>query len=241
MPARLPGARLGPLDILVLSAWCGLAAGWLEVGTRVLCQGIHPTGRLYLMSRHFVWLVPLAELVLFTAVGLLLAMAARLSPRGGGWLGPRLLLAIGLMPIFLIAIPQIDGRAWLILASGIAIRLVPWVERTRRPDAAVADPEPSRACWAWYRSWRASSSGPSGSAQWRESGRPLPPAGAPNVLLVVLDTVRADHLSLYGYPRGHQPDPRAAGAAGDPLRRGARDRALDLAVAREPVHRSMAP
>ena len=37
--------------------------------------------------------------------------------------------------------------------------------------------------------------------QWREDERPLPPAGSPNVLLIVLDTVRADHLSLYGYGR----------------------------------------
>ena len=41
--------------------------------------------------------------------------------------------------------------------------------------------------------------------QWREEGRPLPPAGSPNVLLIVLDTVRADHLSVYGYERATTP------------------------------------
>ena len=41
--------------------------------------------------------------------------------------------------------------------------------------------------------------------QWREESRPLPPAGSPNVLLIVLDTVRADHLSLYGYQRPTSP------------------------------------
>ena len=38
------------------------------------------------------------------------------------------------------------------------------------------------------------------------NGRPLPPATAPNVLLIVLDTVRADHLSLYGYRRATSPN-----------------------------------
>ena len=33
----------------------------------------------------------------------------------------------------------------------------------------------------------------------------MPPAGSPNVLFIVLDTVRADHLSLYGYPRPTTP------------------------------------
>ena len=37
--------------------------------------------------------------------------------------------------------------------------------------------------------------------QSRESARPLPPPGSPNVLLIVLDTVAAGHLSLYGYQR----------------------------------------
>ena len=33
----------------------------------------------------------------------------------------------------------------------------------------------------------------------------MPPPDAPNVLLIVLDTVRADHLSLYGYRRPTSP------------------------------------
>ena len=35
----------------------------------------------------------------------------------------------------------------------------------------------------------------------RPAGRPSAPKDAPNVLLIVLDTVRADHLDLYGYSR----------------------------------------
>ena len=31
--------------------------------------------------------------------------------------------------------------------------------------------------------------------------RPLPPPGSPNVLLIVMDTVAAGHLSLHGYDR----------------------------------------
>ncbi len=39
----------------------------------------------------------------------------------------------------------------------------------------------------------------------READRPLPPANSPNVLLIVLDTVRADRLSLYGRERPTTP------------------------------------
>ena len=39
----------------------------------------------------------------------------------------------------------------------------------------------------------------------REASRPLPSGDPPNVLLIVLDTVRADRLSLYGYRRPTSP------------------------------------
>jgi arylsulfatase A-like enzyme len=38
-----------------------------------------------------------------------------------------------------------------------------------------------------------------------EARRPLPAADSPNVLMIVMDTVRADHLSLYGYHRATTP------------------------------------
>jgi arylsulfatase A-like enzyme len=191
---------LGPRDVLVLSAWYGLAAGWLEVGTRVLARAIRPTGRMYLMSRHFLWLVPLANLALFFGVGLLLAMAMKRWPRGGSWLGPRLLFAAAILPALAIAAPQVATWAWLILAMGLATRLGPRLERAAmlsrrwliRALPSLLGSVVVVAGLVFGGDWL---------KQRRESGRPLPPAAVPNVLLVVLDTVRADHLSLYGYPR----------------------------------------
>ena len=63
------GHGLGPWDVLALAAWFGLAAGWLEVGTRVLCKSLIGVNRLYLMTRHFVWLVPVSNLLLFLIGG----------------------------------------------------------------------------------------------------------------------------------------------------------------------------
>ncbi len=203
------GHRLSPLDVLVLSTWCGLAAGWLEVGTRILSRSIHPTRGLYLMSRHFVWLVPLANLLLFFVVGLFLAVITMIWPRRGGWLTPRLLCAGAVLPALMVAGPRIYTVAWLIVASGIATRLVPWLERWSWADST--DPRPARLR-RWLR-WSFPCLlgsvlvvagvvvGEDWIKQWREVRRPLPSADSPNILLIVLDTVRADHLSLYGYPR----------------------------------------
>ena len=80
-PAPAAPRRLAPLDVLIFSAWCGLASGLLEVGTGVLCRSIDLTGRLYTTSRHFVWLGPLMGLLLFSGFGLVLAMVTRRWPR----------------------------------------------------------------------------------------------------------------------------------------------------------------
>jgi arylsulfatase A-like enzyme len=199
-----PARRLSPLDVLVLSAWSGLAAGWLEVATRVLMKSIFDPGRMYLMSRQFVWLVPLSNLLLFFVVGLFLAAATKMWPRWAGWLVPRLICVAALMPALMVAVPRVYPWALLVLAAGIAIRVGPWLERP---------PNLWRRCLAWSTPALLGLvlvvAGFLFGGDWlkrtREANRALPRAGAPNVLLVVLDTVRADRMSLHGYPRATTP------------------------------------
>src|SRR5262249_7520774 len=67
----------------------------------------------------------------------------------------------------------------------------------------------------------------------RERGQPIPP-GAPNILLVVMDTVAADHLALYGYER------QTSHAIDELARRGSRfDAALPTSSWTLPSHASM--
>jgi arylsulfatase A-like enzyme len=192
--------RLGAVDVLVLSLGCGLAAGELEVAVRILQRALSSTHRLYMMTRHFLWLVPMINLALFLGLGLVLAGATRLWPQRAGRWSPRLILATALLPALALAGRPIYLEAWLLVALGVALRIAPLLER-----------HPAR-----WRRWLVGSVpvllglvliqagwifGGDRLKQWREDGRRLPPAGSPNVLLIVLDTVRADHLSLYGYPR----------------------------------------
>ena len=62
--------RLGFISLLLLSAWCGLVAGLLEVGTIVLRKQVFDPDHLYRMSRHFVWLIPLIEPLRFPGAGI---------------------------------------------------------------------------------------------------------------------------------------------------------------------------
>ena len=68
--------RVGRFPVLVLSAWCGLVSGLLEVGTIVVRKRTFDPNHLYEMSRHFVWLIPLTNLCLFLALGVVLKLLA---------------------------------------------------------------------------------------------------------------------------------------------------------------------
>ena len=78
--------RLGIISILVLSAWCGLIAGLLEVATIVLRKHMVDPDRLYKMSRHFVWLIPVSNVCVFSTLGLFGCGIALAWPRRGRWL-----------------------------------------------------------------------------------------------------------------------------------------------------------
>ena len=86
---------------------------------KVLWRTIRPSNHLYQMTRHFVWLAPLTYLLLFLAMGLFLATVTRLWPRRGGWLSRRLIVACALMPVLMVAGPQIyrDQLAILVAAA----------------------------------------------------------------------------------------------------------------------------
>ncbi len=195
---------LGAVDILLLAAAGGLAGGLTEVGTRVVCRAINPTRRLYLMSRHFVWLTPLVNLLLFVCLALGLALIVRFWPRLGRWLSSRIVCALTIVPIFIVAAPQIYPEASLVLALGMGSLIASWLPgqpaRLRRGLVRLVP-----ALLAVVMILAAGVFGGEWLKERREHARALPPAGSPNVLFIVLDTVRFDRLSLYGYQRSTTP------------------------------------
>jgi arylsulfatase A-like enzyme len=197
--------RLAPVELCALAACCGLASGLLEVATRVLWHHIDVQQRMYMMSRHFVWLAPLADVLVFSVVGVIVAIVGALWPRSGRWLGSRLVCFLTVLPVLMVASSRIYAIAWIILALGIASQLAILIER----HAAAL-----RRILIFTFSGllivvlvvASSVFGPDWLKERREAGRALPASSAPNVLLLVLDTVRADRLSLYGYERPTTPN-----------------------------------
>ena len=219
-----------------VAAWFGLVAGLLEVLTKVSCTAIGRSGQLYQMSRHFFWLIPVTNLLVFLGLGLFLALLVWVMPRFGRWLSVRGLGALMLLPSVLVAVPEVYLAAWLVLAWGVAVRFTPLLEshsRGFRRFVMISYPFLVGAVvglggWVLGGDW---------IKQARESTRPLPSPGSPNVLLVVLDTVRADRLSVYGYERKTTPTLERLAAGGVRFDAARFDFALESAVAWEHIHR----
>jgi arylsulfatase A-like enzyme len=200
---NLAATRPAPFSFLALALWCGLVSGLLEVGITLVRKRLVDLNHLHWMSRHFVWLVPLTNLAIFLALGVVLSLVVRWGRRGR-WLAMRVLVALTLLPLFWASFPRIYSPVGLLVMLGVAEQLVPALERhaagfrrlVRTSLPAVAGLVPILAACLW---------GGDRLKQWREEERPLPPPGSPSVLLIVLDTVGADHLSLYGYDRPTSP------------------------------------
>jgi arylsulfatase A-like enzyme len=197
-------SRLSPRDALLMAAWFGLAAGFLDLGGMVLLKhGIHASA-VYKLGRFFPWTVPLANLAILTVPGLLVAAVNWVRPglvsvRAAAWLLATLAIWGPLLDMHL------NGTASLVLAAGLG-RLI------SRGLAGIG---------ARGRRWgRLSVAGLAsllvtiamvtiGGQMWAEyrarTRLPAPPPGARNVLLIVMDTVRAESLSLYGYARDTTP------------------------------------
>jgi arylsulfatase A-like enzyme len=152
-----------------------------------------------------VWMAPLMNLVWFAGGALLVIIGRRLIP---GIMTPKFSLALLMMPAFISAvwlIPSVHLEAALLLALGLAIQTgrilatrTGWLTRlTRRAfaPAVIGTLILIVAVTGWLRV--------------RESRAmaALPDAeeGTPNVLLLILDTVRSYNLSAYGYARPTTP------------------------------------
>ncbi|WP_435007508.1 sulfatase-like hydrolase/transferase [Tundrisphaera lichenicola] len=225
------GSWEGSLSMIGLAVWVGLAVGLVEVGL-FLVQVRYVQAGYFRRSPNVLWMIPLADALMVGLFGAALTLLVRPVPKVGRRLASLLLCSLVIF-VPLLAIPGLKAVASLILAVGIAS----WVEPILR----------SRAESVRRLAWRTlpvliltvlSLVGITFGREWlrtRNATAPVAtPPGAPNVLLIVMDTVRADATSLN--ENGRDSTPNLAALA----RRGARfDRAISTAPWTLPSHASM--
>ncbi len=198
-----PDARERAVRILFVAIWFGLATGLVEVCIFTFQKLI--LHEIIKRDQSAVWMVPLAELLFFIVPGVVFASLSLRWPR---LVSPRIavfVLAFLSFAIVVLYVPRLHKLAALLLAVGLA---------TQAARTIAAHPEPFHRFARRTTAWMALIVLALGLAlqgrEWLSERRtlarlPPPPPAASNVLLIVLDTVRAQSLSLYGYERATTP------------------------------------
>lgn len=214
--ARGISSRLaGSLRLLGWAAWVGLIAGFAELAGLVFLR--YRTGEVLPLlgkSDQYPWMVPLTNALLFVAVVLPFATIGAFRRRARARSAAYLLAALAPLPCLMLLISNVPAAALLTLTSGLAVWWVPFVRRRSRGLVRLARLSApvmlialialgffASGTWARWSSY-------SGARSLRNV------RGKPNVILVVWDTVRADHLGLYGYQRSTAPRLEALAARG---------------------------
>ncbi len=201
------GSHQGVGALFVTTLWFGLLTGWLELGLVLAQWVVNPrvSPDSIRMNRHFVWMVPASDVLIFSVVGVSIALMVRLRRGLARWTALRLPVGMCFLAL-LLTIEGLHGIASVILACGLASIVAPWLERRAAGFG--------RLIRVTFPALAASLVVLTGVAYERViSAEPralalIPPAkpGAPNVLLIVLDTVRAANSSLYGHDRATTPN-----------------------------------
>lgn len=160
------------------------------------------TGRMVHVSAHVVWMAPLANAALFGLVAVFLSLATRRLTRPSAiavtWAACIFLAGLG--PALLTQ--RLHPAASLLLLAGIAIQTGRLVRaRADRVDALIRRSLPAVLAVTLI-AGLAQAGAREFKARQAEASSPAAAPATPNVVLIVLDTVRAASLSLYGYPRG---------------------------------------
>jgi arylsulfatase A-like enzyme len=189
------------------AAWFGLATGLIEVGVLWIWHRLAIAtvlGALQ-MNRHFSWMIPVAHLIGFLLCGLPVAALTLVRPSLGRRCAQMLNWTVASFALLLM-IRGLYSTAAGLLSLGLGYQIARQTtaredrfRRIQRLSMPVLLGAVAILCAVAYDRI---------VLEERRALGALPRAsrGATNVLLIVLDTVRADHLSLYGYNRDTTPN-----------------------------------
>lgn len=198
------GNRWRTRDVVWTAAACGLAAGWTEALFWIVKRYV--LGQFTYVHDDILWMSPVAHLVLFVAIGLPLGwLVKRIGHPAAGTLAV-LLLAMTSALCVLLLFPQIHLVAQLLLTIGAATQFARWCER--HPVRARVAMRRTAACLALFAAiGEVTQTGLRMSTERRMLAAMPPISGTlPNVVLIVLDTMRADALGAYGAPGNPTPN-----------------------------------
>ncbi len=205
--AETSRASASATSLLLIPIWFGIVTGLIEGVGLLIFQRINwaQWGRVIHVSKQILWISPLVDLLFFLILALVVWSASRLSTRIPSIRVLCFLLSFLAVYDWLTLTNRLYHRACVLLALGVAVAFTRWF--SNHQSQAVRFWEKSTP---WLVAFFLLAFAGIQSGKWLHEQRavanlPAATPGSPNVLVIVIDTLRADHLSSYGYGRPTSP------------------------------------
>lgn len=158
------------------------------------------------VSKEIIWASPLVDLLFFLVLALLVSLLSCVIPRLNAVRAIAPLLAFLTTYDWLTLTARLSHWSCLLLALGVAAAFNRWFGKREGEILKRCQQSTPWLIAVWMLAFVAIEGG-----EWiveRNAVARLPVASAdsPNVLIIVVDTLRADHLSSYGYARQTSPE-----------------------------------
>ena len=195
-------------SFLLVGLGFGIATGFIEGIGLLLFQRINWArwGPMMHVSPEIIWISPIVDLIFFLLAALICWTIARLVPRAPAMRVLIFLLTFLTVYDWLTLTSRLYHRACFLLALGVAVAFTRWCGKR---ESALLQFWKKATPWV-VALWILAFAGIQGGRWLRErssvASLPIATANAPNVLVIVVDTLRADHVSSYGYSRATTPN-----------------------------------
>ena len=186
----------------------GIVTGFIEGIGLLLFQRINWArwGPMMHVSPEIIWISPIVDVIFFLLAALICWAIARLVPRV-----PAMRVLIFLLT-FLTRVRLVDpdqpplSPRLSLTRSGCRRGFHSLVRETRERVPAILEKGHAVGCCAWILAFAGIQGGSWLQERSSVASLPTATANAPNVLVIVVDTLRADHVSSYGYSRPTTPN-----------------------------------
>jgi arylsulfatase A-like enzyme len=189
--------------LALLALWSGIIVGLIEGIGFLVFQRINWArwGPMVHVSLPIIWISPIVDVSFFLLLSIVVWLLSRASERIPGERAAIFLFSFLAVYDWLTLTARLYHFACVLLALGAAVASTRWL--SARQESAI------RHCRKTFPAvlglFAVAFIGIEGSQWWseRSATAALPNAepGAPNVLVIVIDTLRTDHVSAYGYSR----------------------------------------
>ena len=201
-------ANRSAASFLAVGLGWAIGAGFIEGAGLLLFQRINWArwGPMMHVSPEIIWTSPIVDIIIFLIVALICYIAARVAPGLPAMQALVFLLTFLTIYDWLTVTSRLYHRACLLLAFGVAVAFTRWCGKKENSLLQFWRKATPLIVTAWVIVFAAIQGGSWLREQSAAAKLPTAPANAPNVLVIVVDTLRADHVSSYGYSRSTTPN-----------------------------------